>query len=154
MNRIKCFFISPTRKKRKRVITWDSGEKQTLYDTLYKRVDTGELALLKEFGPGAMWFAPWLDDVFQPQLEHVLVVKTPGGDWIIDSEANNCTNPVKEVDGKGWSKKRQVDHHCWILHGVVPEITVDKNGVTCGAGAGSIQCGSYHGFLRNGYLED
>jgi hypothetical protein len=39
-----------------------------------------------------------------------------------------------------------------VRHGEAPNITVDKNGVTCGAGAGSIQCGSYHGFLRNGEL--
>lgn len=33
-------------------------------------------------------------------------------------------------------------------------ITVDKNGTTCAAGAGSISAGPYHGFLRNGQLVD
>jgi hypothetical protein len=41
-------------------------------------------------------------------------------------------------------------HKCWIRHGKAPLITVDKNGVTCGAGTGSIAAGDYHGFLRNG----
>lgn len=42
------------------------------------------------------------------------------------------------------------EHRCWIRHGEPPLITVDKNGLTCAAGAGSIQCRDYHGFLRDG----
>jgi hypothetical protein len=147
MNRIKCFFIKPTRKKRPRVIQWSDGKKQTVNDTLYERIDTGELDILSGFGPGAMWFAPWLDDIYcKPQLEHTLVVKTPGGDWVIDSCARNCTIP---------DDHKQEKHHCWIIEGTVPpDITVGKNGPTCGAGAGSIWAGKYHGFLRNGYLEE
>jgi hypothetical protein len=45
-------------------------------------------------------------------------------------------------------------HRCWVRHGDAPELTVDKNGKTCGAGGGSIVSGSYHGFLRNGFLTD
>jgi hypothetical protein len=56
-------------------------------------------------------------------------------------QASNCTLPG--------DKK----HHCWIRHGEVPNLTVDKAGVTCAAGAGSIQAGDYHGFLRNGEFE-
>ncbi len=41
-------------------------------------------------------------------------------------------------------------HKCWIRHGTPPDLTVDKNGVTCNAGAGSILVGDYHGFLVNG----
>lgn len=43
-------------------------------------------------------------------------------------------------------------HKCWCRHGEAPNFTVDKNGVTCIAGAGSIQIGNYHGFLQNGFL--
>jgi hypothetical protein len=42
------------------------------------------------------------------------------------------------------------EHRCWVRHGEPPRITVDKNGPTCQAGAGSILAGDYHGFLRDG----
>jgi hypothetical protein len=72
-----------------------------------------------------------------PQLT---VVCPNGGTWDIDSRASNCTMPYDYA------------HRCWIRHGEPPALTVDKAGVTCQAGAGSIQCGDYHGFLQNGVL--
>lgn len=69
-----------------------------------------------------------------------LWVQTPGGSWCIDSRASNCGSPY------------DYEHRCWVRHGDVPVITVDKIGRTCSAGAGSILCGKYHGFLRNGRL--
>lgn len=69
-----------------------------------------------------------------------LCVQCPGGSWNIDSRASNCTMPY------------DYEHRCWIWHGDPPVITVDKNGVTCQAGAGSILVGQYHGFLRGGVL--
>lgn len=115
----------------------------------YQNTETKEYFGLHELPIGGMYFAPWLDDWTEPQLEHVLIVRTPGGLWTIDSQASNCTNPAKD------GIKRQSDHHCWIIEGTEPpNLTVSKNGNTCGAGGGSIQCGSYHGFLRNGYLEE
>jgi len=122
--------------------------------SFWKRVDTGEVKRrISEFGVGAMWFATWYDmrpttpgekpkfgldweNMFEPPL----MVATPGGDWNIDSRASNCTMPNDRT------------HRCWIRHGTAPNITVDKAGVTCAAGAGSIQAGKYHGFLRNGQL--
>lgn len=71
-----------------------------------------------------------------------LCVQTPGGRWVIDSRASNCGLPF------------DYEHRCWIRHGDPPAITVDKHGVTCAAGAGSIQCGNYHGFLVDGHLTD
>lgn len=123
----------------------ESDEWQRFIEQIYRRENTGEEMTLRDAPAGAMWYAPWMDDVYTPQGEHNLMVKTPGGDWHIDGQANNCTIPE---DGQ------QHHHHCWIRHGDPPDITVDKNGITCGAGAGSIQAGNYHGFLRNGYLED
>jgi hypothetical protein len=120
-------------------------EWQRFIEEIYRRVDTGEELHLRDASPGAMWLAWWLDDMYTPQGEHNLVVKTPGGEWTIDGQANNCT--MKD-------DMKQERHHCWIRHGEPPLVTVDKNGTTCQAGAGSIQCNSYHGFLRNGYLED
>jgi hypothetical protein len=69
-----------------------------------------------------------------------LIVMTPGGQWNIDSRASNCTLPY------------DYEHRCWVRHGEPPNITVDKQGLTCTAGAGSIQCGDYHGFLVAGAL--
>jgi len=106
---------------------------------VYSRSDTGELVELRNADVGAMWFSdtyPWKG----PDRKS-LVVRTPGGDWPIDMQASNC------------DKKDDKTHKCWVRHGKPPEVTVDKNGNTCGAGAGSILIKGYHGFLRNGYLE-
>lgn len=63
--------------------------------------------------------------------------------WYIDYKASNCT------------KKDDKVHRCWVRHGTFGEkLTVDKKGVTCGAGAGSIYMDGqkWHGYLRNGIL--
>lgn len=124
----------------------EKDEWQRFTQRLYRRVDTGEEMILRNAPAGAMWYAEWLDKMYTPQGEHVLMVKTPGGDWVIDGRASNCGMPDDE---------KQERHHCWVRHGTPPDITVSKQGgPTCSAGAGSILCGSYHGFLREGYLED
>lgn len=71
-----------------------------------------------------------------------LYVMTPGGLWGIDERASNCTMPTDK------------EHRCWVRHGSPEEGTlhVDKDGLTCQAGAGSIQAGTYHGFLHHGKL--
>lgn len=144
MTRIKCFLVEKTDKtvERRGEV---SGGNFVANDHLWRRVDTGEEKVLRDFGPGVMWYADWLNDFHVGPDGRCLVVRTPGGDWVIDSRASNCTLP----EDKG--------HQCWIRHGPAPEITVDKNGKTCGAGAGSIGVGEgakyYHGFLRNGWLE-
>lgn len=116
---------------------------------IWRREDTGEVRrFVHTFGPGAMYFATWYrhgdnsglygwdwDNLLSPPL---LVVTPSGREWNIDSRASNCT----------MTNDRQ--HRCWVRHGDPPNVTVDKNGVTCGAGAGSIVSGDYHGFLRNG----
>lgn len=123
----------------------EDDEWQRFVDQIYRRTDTGEEMTIREAPAGAMWYAPWHDRWCNPQGKHTLCVKTPGGEWICDSQASNCT--MKD-------DVKQEKHHCWILHGTPPNVTADKNGTTCQAGAGSIQAGSYHGFLRDGYLED
>lgn len=144
MNRIKCFFVEDTGCETEWRDMPGGGRTKS---RIYRRTDTGEeIENLNELPSGAMWFADWYDNAYcVPQLAHVLVVKTPGGDWIVDSQSSNCTMP---------DDRKQEKHHCWIIEGNLPNITVSKNGVTCRAGAGSILCGSYHGFLRNGYLEE
>jgi hypothetical protein len=120
--------------------------------SFWRRVDTGEVKRrIADFGIGAMWFATWYERGDTPpgqvvqygwdwdnQYEPPLMVATPGGDWNIDSRASNCTLKDDRL------------HRCWVRHGTPPNITVGKAGFTCAAGAGSIQSGTYHGFLRDG----
>lgn len=72
-----------------------------------------------------------------PNLHVILPNRQP---WNIDSRASNCTMPYDYT------------HRCWVRHGEPPNVTVDKNGLTCAAGAGSIMAADYHGFLQNGAL--
>jgi hypothetical protein len=116
-----------------------------------------------ELEPGCLYWANWLDhsdvDRDWPALDgshpkpddarcfhgwtnceglHLQAVCPNGGHWDIDSRASNCTLPDDQT------------HRCWIRHGDLPVITVDKSGLTCAAGAGSILAGDYHGFIQNG----
>lgn len=105
---------------------------------------------LRDAPAGAMWHEDYR--ILEGSNEnrgpdgHCLVVRLPNGeDWYVDSRAGNCGSPDDDV------------HKCWIRHGEPPNITVDKNGVTCTAGAGSINSregkpNAWHGFLRNGEL--
>ncbi len=117
----------------------DEDNWQLFRRDLYRRDDTGEIMTLHGAPVGAMWYADWYP--FKGQDGHSLVVKTPGGEWCIDNRASNCSKPDDDT------------HRCWVRHGSPPNITVDKNGDSCAAGAGSIAQKDYHGFLRNGYLE-
>jgi hypothetical protein len=120
--------------------------RQVFCEEIYRRADTGEEYTLRDAPAGAMWYAPWVAHFFRPQLPGgPLVVKLPDGtDWQVDSMANNCT--MKD----DWKQER---HHCWVIEGTPPLVSVGKSGSTCGAGAGSIATSRYHGFLRNGMLE-
>lgn len=103
----------------------DSDQWQYNRTELYVRQDTGEKMTLSDAPPGAMWFAPWykgLKDFDRSPDGNVLVVKTPAGDWNVDSKASN---------GPGW-----------IRTGVPPKVTATP----------SILIGKYHGWLRDGQL--
>ena len=120
-----------------------ADEFQVFDEHLWKRTDTGEEMTLRDAPDGAMWDAYW----FHEQKEWCgedglsIICKVPfGHEWMIDGKASNCTMPGDTV------------HRCWVRHGVPPNLTVDKNGKTCKAGAGSIQAPKWHGFLRNGML--
>lgn len=121
----------------------DDDARQLFHQHLFRRSDTDELVTLREAPAGAMWFAPWLSNCkeWKGPDGRTLVVRCPDGhDWIVDSRASNCTLP------------NDSEHKCWVRHGEPPNVTVDKNGLTCSAGAGSIQTPKWHGFLRNGEL--
>lgn len=111
---------------------------------LFQRSDTGELVSLNDAPPGAMWDADWMPQSWRDRSPDgiYLMVRLPNRhDWAVDSEASNCTRKGER-------------HACWVRHGDPREchVTVDKNGDTCAAGAGSILAGDYHGFLTDGQL--
>lgn len=104
---------------------------------LHTRSDGGPETTLLDAPPGAMWDAHWMTR--KGPDGRSLVAKLPNGDeWMIDGRASNCTMPEDK------------EHRCWVRHGEPPNLTVDKNGNTCKAGAGSIGSGNYHGFLQGG----
>lgn len=108
----------------------------------YRRPNTGEEWARHELPPGAMFDAFWMPAAWRGTDGISLVVILPTGHgWYVDSEAANCTRPGEP-------------HHCWVRHGDprTEPVTVDKNGDTCAAGAGSIAVEGYHGFLRDGIL--
>lgn len=116
---------------------------QHFMEPLYSRQDNREaIYTLNDAPVGAIWQCTWYEDIqsMRGTDGKSYCVKTPGGDWVIDSQASNCTMPTDTV------------HKCWVRHGEPPMFTVDKNGNTCAAGGGSIQMGNYHGHLINGEL--
>lgn len=128
----------------------DADRWQDWQELLYRRADTGEMRVLHTDAPapfapsaepGACWNAWWMNFNLGPD-GLCLMVRCPNGrDWMVDSEASNCT-------------RKGEPHQCWVRHGDprTCSVTVDKDGDTCSAGAGSIQAGDYHGFLRDGVL--
>lgn len=125
---------------------------QMWQEQVYRRTDTDELRVLHQGAPapeapaaepGACWNASWMPVNWRGPDGIALMVRLPDGhDWHVDSRASNCGRPDDDV------------HHCWVRHGDPREchVTVDKNGDTCQAGAGSIQSPGWHGFLRDGWL--
>ena len=120
--------------------------KQTFIKILYRNTETGEMLPLDDLPAGGMWDAMWKEKKANGNRcgadgSSIHVRLPDGSQWCIDSRANNCTMPEDKV------------HRCWIRHGVPPVLTVNKQGHTCAAGAGSIVGHrGYHGFLTDGYL--
>lgn len=124
---------------------------QTWQEGLYRRPDTGQLHVLHRNAPadaptappGACWDAWWMGEWARGDDGICLMVRLANGhDWMVDSEASNCT------------RKGDRSHKCWVRSGDPREghVTAGKNGNTCAAGAGSILAGDYHGFLVDGVL--
>jgi len=127
----------------------DDDERQIFGEPIFRRADSPEdnpVSMLLSAAPaGALWRAAWLEEGswrvgFDGQS---WVCRLPdGSDWQIDSEASNCT------------RKGDRTHRCWVRHGIAPDFNIDKDGPTCDVGCGSIKSPGYHGFLRNGWLEE
>lgn len=127
---------------------------QDWQELIYQRTDTSERVTLRSHSvedvdalpaapPGACWDAWWMPSDWRGPDGIALMVRCPNGhDWHVDGEASNCTRPGDKT------------HACWVRHGDPRQgnVTVDKNGETCAAGAGSIIAGDYHGFLEAGVL--
>jgi hypothetical protein len=132
----------------------EDDEWQDWQELIYQRSDTGERFTLRskqayDIGgfpaapPGACWDAWWMPGNWRGPDGIALMVRCPNGsDWHVDGRASNCGRPDDKV------------HKCWVRHGDprAANVTVDKDGDTCAAGAGSIQAGDYHGFLQAGVL--
>jgi len=138
---VRCFLIEPVFSGA-RFVGADPWDDRIIKGWIRK--DTGEERRHNhEFGPGAMWYATWYRRNMEwanEQSPHLIVRCPTDHDWDIDSRASNCTLPEDRL------------HRCWVRHGEPPDITVDKQGLTCSAGAGSIALPNWHGFLRNGEL--
>lgn len=115
----------------------DRDEFQLFCDRIYVD-DAGVEYSLRNLVPGMMWEPVGGHYRTGPDGKAMMVVCPDGSTWHVDGRASNCTMPNDK------------EHRCWVRHGTWPNITVDKNGLTCEAGAGSIQTGGYHGFLQNG----
>lgn len=96
---------------------------------------------------GDMFESTWHDACDCPYWDncngiHLQVILPNGVHWDVMSRASNCT------------LKEERTHRCWVIQGSYKDgtITVDKNGHTCSAGAGSIDVPGWHGFLRDGNL--
>lgn len=123
----------------------ETAERQIFGELIYLD-DAGNEHSVRTPTPGMMWDAWWNPERWKGPDGLSLHVCCPDGHvWNIDSQASNCTM-------KGDVGPADSHHRCWVRHGIPPLITVDKNGHTCAAGAGSIQTPTWHGFLRNGEL--
>jgi hypothetical protein len=123
----------------------DADQWQVFTDTIYVRPDTKEEFPQRDLPPGATFDANWMHKWYEGSDGLSVHIMLPNKLlWNVDGRANNCTRPEDK------------EHKCWVRRGdpKAGTLTISKEGKTCDAGAGSIQAGNYHGFLRDGYLEE
>lgn len=126
--------------------------RQLFQDLLFRNTTTGEQLSKRDIPPNSLYFDPFLGIYYGgtgqlgpgPDGQYLIAICPNGRHWCIDSRASNCTMPEDN------------NHKCWVRHGDprLGNVHVDKNGVTCQAGGGSIQAGDYHGFLHHGSFTD
>ncbi len=129
----------------------EAPQRQVNRRVLYEAQD-GSRAVRTELQPGDMYWATWFNCKESGHCihgwtncdgKHLIVIVPRNHPWDTNGRASNCGSPDDTL------------HRCWVVHGN-PElgepVTVDKSGLTCGAGGGSILAGSYHGVLSGGVL--
>lgn len=128
MSRIRCFMLR------------DAGRTVTegiVTETVFVADDGREFVLgsgcagIPQAPPGAMWDAPWYLDLprCRPGSDGVLlVVRTPVGDWIVDGPSDRGVH--------------------WVRTGTLPDVTVTPSILQ------TSYRGGYHGWLRDGWLEE
>ncbi len=132
MTRIRCFFLTPdgTVGNGLHVYRAPDGRRYHLGHSMVVDTDGGEI---QPAPVGAMWDADWFHGchestglVYDRNPDGiVLCVRCPGGDWLVDGPS---------AGGGSWNRT-----------GAVPDVTVTPS---------ILQHGKYHGWLRNGYLEE
>lgn len=124
----------------------ESDARQVNMNRLHSGAPDGALWSLGEAPVGATWDAWWMPDHAPWRMGAdgiCLVVRTPGGDWMVDDFCSNCTRPG------------DYGHKCWPRRGDARACSVDvrkEHGETCSAGAGSFLMGGFHGFLHDGWI--
>jgi hypothetical protein len=135
-DKIRCFFIRALETvdvgtHKVHVYTSDDGRLYHLGHTNVLALDDGRRI---EAAPvGAMWDCDWMHGCHEPTgLQYdrnpdgiVLCVRCPGGDWVVDGPSRS---------GGSWNRT-----------GAIPNVTVTPS---------IVQGGLYHGWLRDGYLEE
>lgn len=108
---------------------FEPGDAWQIFDQQIYRAADGREMILRDAPAGAMWFVDYEGHFDFDSVHHKargggphLHVRTPGGDWDIDSKSSN---------GDGWQRS-----------GEPPVVTAHP----------SIICGTYHGWLRHGHL--
>lgn len=138
MNRIRCRLLVLTGEK-----ATETGEGYVAHRPLYRDDEGNVFCLVDEpftaddgrmIQPapvGAMWDGDWYREFedFMPGADgRILMVRTPAGDWVVD-QRNRL--------GGGWTRT-----------GEAPNVTVSPSIRIRTGGA------EYHGFLRDGWLEE
>lgn len=150
LNPVKVFFLTDTGRTRTEHGVTSYGSKFTAERSIYTDRAGKEMTWAEAPVGACREREPYFDNksIFMGPDDRQLELKLPNGDiWWTDMRASNCTMRDDNV------------HRCWVRHGKPEDGTlhIDKNGVTCGAGAGSIVSTpidggrqGWHGFLHNG----
>lgn len=172
-----CFWRKGAKERSRDVVDWSDEASATARMEEFSRAgaehcSAAPLYLLPDgsettscsLPPGSLYDWSWMHDKCpMPDGIFLCCVLPNKHHWLVDGRASNCGSPcmvcgVRYREHTDDAGHRYVDsvpaHRCWIRHGDprTGNVHVDKNGLTCDAGAGSIQSGEWHGFLHNGML--